>query len=1143
MPEWTGAQAEAIRARGSNLLVTASAGSGKTAVLTERIVSLVKEGERIDGMLVVTFTKAAAAEMRARILTALHEAASEGDPHLAAQAMRVEHADISTLHAFCTRVCREYFQAAGVDPTFRVADAAEARVLQAQALEEGLLACFEAADSPAFAYAAECFSQDELALMVESLHRFLMARPNPWEWLDEAVAAQQVSTDALRDSPWMEALLSRVKLEAYRVQEAYDQLIAFTEEIGEFQAFARAEAEQAAALLEAARVGYDALMALPKPTFARRPSKRGMDKALSQAFGTCRDAAKNALKGVHQLVDSLSALEDMAEDASEMGLALSGIARAARAFDEAYTQLKMERNLLDFADLEHCALRALRDDGISAAMRARYAHVFVDEYQDSSLLQEALLARVRGERNLFMVGDVKQSIYRFRLAEPALFLEKQQTFGMAHDAGNRRIALNANFRSHPLLLEGINDAFQSIFTGEEMELDYSPEEHLTPGKDGTWAGAPIELHVMVDEETQLPESAIEADDGADSTGELSPEERAAIRQEAEIIADRIQELQHAPEGGYHLRDMAVLMRTVRGKAAQVVEVLRARGIPAWSDLGEDALDRCEVQAILSILQVIDNLYQDIPLMAALRGPALGISDDDLATIRAAKPEGTMADAMLFYAQERADPLSEALRAFVERIRGWALDAQVLPLDCLLRRIYDETGHYAQSGARPDGQLRQANLRMMAEHAGTYQRTQAGGLGGFLRYLERVKAHEGIAAQEIGEGDDVVRVLSIHKSKGLQYPIVFVAGLGRHFGGTANASQLRLHAELGLGIEYRRPDLRTRRPTLPMLAIEEKHRREDIAEEARILYVAMTRAEQRLILLGTPRRGEIERWEKAKDMPAALGKSMLAWVLPVAGRGGAWSLAWHRRTRMPAKVTAQASLRRIEEEVRIEHDLPDETGIARALAFSPEQPARAQPIKQSVSAVVRAAAKRGEEESTMLTLDALPVRPLFMEEKGLTASEKGSAIHAFLSAVPLDAQDLEGVRRSMVTRGMLSEEQAASLPMRKIARIIASPLWQRMRAAERIHREWPFNLRMKENGQRTLLQGIIDCCFLEDGQWILVDYKSDRVEDLGSILARYKPQLEHYAMALERITQIPVASSILFLIDNGKGYEMRNSTTT
>lgn len=1131
---WTQAQRQTIEARGGNLLVSAAAGSGKTAVLAERIVSLVREGKRIDELLVVTFTRAAAAEMRARILSSLHDA-DDGGGWLAMQALRVERADISTLHGFCAKVLREHFQAAGVDPTFRVGDTAELGVLRAGALEAAMTACFEA-PTPAFERAAACYAQETLFDAVETLHTFLMARPEPWQWVEEA--AQRLSTDqeALKDSLWMAVLLDRVCLEAEAAVDAFVGLQAYADEHQLYREFTAREAENARAFLDAARQGYAALTQYAPLDAGRKPSKkRDADEALEARYMALRKAAKAALKDAMDAAVKLHALEESVEDIRDTKQVFMGIAEAARRFHETYAGLKAERNLVDFHDLEHFALRALQSDAVAEGIRSRYAAVFIDEYQDSSLLQEAILQRVCRGDNLFMVGDVKQSIYRFRLAEPALFLRKTRTFSLDEGMVNRRIPLNANFRSEKTLLAAINQVFARVFCGGMMELPYDGEEWLTPGVEDGPEGMPVEVHLAIREaEGDEEEEETEEAEDAPTAGELSQRTLDAITYEAEMIAERIEALQR--EEGARLKDIAIVMRTVRGKAALVVEVLRQKGIAAWSDQGEDALLRPEVQAVVSLLAVIDNIRQDLPLLSALRGPALGLSEESLAAIRVAQPEGTFADAMFAYAAQEGD-LAGALRGFMERIRAWALEAQVMPLDTFLRRLYEVTGHYAAVGALTGGASRQANLRMLAEHAGAYQRAQPGGVGGFLRYLERVKARDGIAAQDIGDGDDVVRVLSIHKSKGLQFPVVFVAGLGTRLDRRKDSGALLLHADLGAGLAHIDPEQRSIRETLAQAAILEKKRQEAKAEEARVLYVAMTRAKRRLILTGAPKKGDAERWAMREGPPPARAASMLDWVMPCAMANPAQWVVMRRAARTRQDAASEMNAKEALLQTIRSQGMPNmESAVARRLSWRAPVPSGV-PLKQSVSAVVKAEAKQGEAEDTPLTLAALPKRPGYMEAGGLSAAERGDAIHAFLRLIPLETQDLAAACRSMVQRDLLSREQADALPLAVLGRFFEGPVWARVRSAEQVRREWPFNLRMRIGEERTLLQGVIDCCFVEEGQWVLLDYKTDRAEDPAPMIRRYAPQLALYAKALEEITGIRVRERILYLLYQERGYSL------
>jgi len=1132
---WTSAQAAAIEARGSNLLVSAAAGSGKTAVLAARILSLVQEGTRVDELLVVTFTKAAAAEMRVRILEMLHETAGTGGARLVQEAMRVEHADISTLHGFCAKVCRDHFQAALVDPSFRVGDTAEIGVLAGQAMEEALIACFEA-PTPAFAHASACLTRKELAEAAEGLHTFLMARPDPWDWLSQVARMYEMEEEELKTSPWMEALLDTIRLEAETAVYLYERVAEFAGESGLYAALTLEEVRLAESFLFAAREGIGALEASSLHFGRKPPKKKDAAPWAEERYTSLRDAAKAALQTAGKRAEQVGVLLTRREELQAAGLLLRGIGEAARAFDACFTRLKEERDLKDFSDLEHCTLRALRDAEVASALQESYKYIFIDEYQDASQIQEEILAHIRRMDNLFMVGDVKQSIYRFRLAEPGLFLRKLARFSHEEGSLNRRIDLNANFRSHKNLLRCINDVFESVFCGGVMEVAYDDSSRLHAGNETEAKGGLVELHLIdATEDAQAPE-----EEDAPTAEELTPEVREAVQWEAEVIAERILALR---DEGYAFRDMAVLMRTVKGKAVQVAQVLRERGVNARTDLGGSTLQRPEVQAVLAMLRSVDNLRQDVPLLAALKGPAVRLTEEALAEIRSAHPEGTFAEAMLAYA-ERDNALATALRGFIQKMRDWALDAQVLPLDSLLRRLYHETGYYAEVGALPDGLSRQANLRALAEYAGVYQRTQAKGLSGFLRYLERVKAHEGLAAVELSEADDAVRVLSIHKSKGLQFPVVFVAGMGSAFR-LRDTGLLQVHQALGVALPTINPTLRTKWTTLAREAIVEKRKQEALAEEARVLYVAMTRAQKRLILVGTQKAGDEDRWRRPQTLATvANARSQLDWVAPSAwgtpsawgapadARPG-WAVTVHVRKRCARILQDDLALAALVEKARAH--VPADSAVVRALAWKPAL--LDHPLKQSVTALLKEERKRGEEADTGPELSALARRPLFMEERGLTAAERGDAVHIFLRAVPLDARDVSFESRNMVERGILSEEQAASLPLLTLESCLRSESWRRMRSAEEVRREWAFNLRVMEQGKRTLLQGIIDACFVEGNAWVVMDYKTDHALDVEKLTRRYKPQIDLYAQALEKITGKRVKERILFLIEAGEGYKI------
>ena len=1117
---YTPAQQEAISARGSNLLVSAAAGSGKTAVLAARIVSLAKESVPLDRMLVMTFTRAAAAEMRARILDSLYQ---EG---LREQALRVERADITTLHGFCGQICRRYFEAAQVDPMYRVGEGPEISLLKEAALSDALESLYDE-PTPGFAYAALCMPREQLETAVDALYVFLLSRPDPWEWLAASLKRYDCDETALLDSPWADALCAQAAQELCSARTAFRRVLSFCELHGVYEALAQKDYDCLSALCAEAERSPRALLDAQKPTFARKPPKpKDSDPEIEKTFSDLRNAAKKAVDSAFDSLAPLRSPRDALLKLRESKILLSGIADAARRFDRVFADKKAARNVLDFSDLESRALRALDHPDVQKSVREKYQYVFIDEYQDSSLLQEALLSRVRGERNLFLVGDVKQSIYRFRLAEPGLFLDKLRTFSFVPGAENRKLSLNANFRSDPAVLYAVNDVFDRVFCGGAMELEYPTEERLAVGVSDRPAGVKPELLLLCSD----------SDDETDGDGDdLSPIEREKARQEAEAIARRIEALREE-NPSLRLRDIAILMRSVRGRAPQMIDVLRAHGLTAVTELGEDLLAQPEVLSVLAILRVMDNARQDIPLLGALRGPALGLDDAALARIRERTPDGPFEAAARAYCEE-TDALGESLRQFYARLARWTEDARVLPLERILYRIYDETGLYALCGTREGGAQRQNRLRMLAELAAKYESERSAGLSGFLRMVERIAARESLESRALADDEDVIRVTTIHKSKGLQYPVVFVAGAGNRFMGGRKKSLLSMHDALGVAAPSFDPYLRARSENVASLAVNAQKKAESVAEESRILYVALTRAEKRLFVVGTAKQAQADEWQSGIAPVPCAANCLLDWVAPVAFE----SADWTTKLRGFASLSSPADGKTDRDalfSLRAMH-APAPEAVTRRMFWQPPALPR-HPLKQGVTARVRVDLRGGETDELPRLQDS-PRRPAFLEETGLTGTERGNAVHAFLQCVDFSAASAAAERDRLLSEGRLTAAEAASLPLAALNAFLASPLAARMHRAVTLRREWAFNYRLGEGSKRILLQGVIDCCFIEDGEWVLVDYKTEGREVDAETLERYTAQLRYYRRALEAITGTPVRECLLCFLMQRKLIDVSRET--
>ena len=1183
MPTWTDQQQDAIADRGHSLIVCAAAGSGKTAVLVERIVQLVREGCPVERLLVVTFTNAAAGEMRLRIGEALAQAARE-DPALGAQVMALPRASISTLHRFCASLLREHFQALGIDPAFRIGDEQECGVMSSQAMEDALYACYDVS-SPDFLAADACYTQEELSELSLDLYSFMMTRPDPWRWLDTAIAACEVDEQALSSSEAVRLLLSDAAQTLEQLSGDARQTLLLCDAPGGPAHYADAAAQDVAMLGELARAaerGYEPLRkALGSVSFARlgRKAKGDIfDEEIAEQVKARRAQLKKALAALSSAFPSTLAEE--AEDLRLTQAPLRGLAELLRTYHALYTAAKRQRGLMDFNDLEHGALAALELPEVRAAMRERYRYVFVDEYQDSSAIQEAILGSFAREDGQFLVGDVKQSIYRFRQAEPSLFLEKAARYDREDEPLARRIDLQRNFRSRAGVLEGVNAVFSRIMRADATEIDYGERERLIPGLALPGEDPPVELHILYrpDDDALTGGESDAADDAAYDEGDASSSdaddearELAAIEREALVAARRIRELIGSPyydakaEAWRPLRyrDIAVLLRTARTVAPLAADVLQSEGIPVFCDAGEGYFDIPEIRAMMALLAAIESGVRDEALLAALRGPACGLSDTELAEIRIFAPDARTPyhEAVRRYREEREDALADKLRAFVARLSRWRLIARHQGVDRLIERIYAETGFLAQAGALPGGAARQANLHLLTTRARDFMRSQGGSLRAFLRYAAKLRAGgDRLSASAIGESEDVVRIMTAHKSKGLEFPVVFVLGLGRQLGITPQRERALLHAQLGAGLPCVDVELGSERDTLLRRAIRIAKSREQLAEEVRILYVAMTRARDRLILIGDcGKKTPPERWLHGDGVYALramrTGLDMLCPTLAAAGADleadaqdvtagdSHWRVFAHRQGASGALShrTDEGVQRLI---ARLSATPLTDASLAELMAFSPAA-GRAGARKTSVSAVLRDEKRAADDEIHQRPAEP-ELLPRFMQEQRVTGAQIGTAFHRMMRMLDLDALRDSADLRAEIARqadamredGVVTAAEAAAVPAHMLARLFEEPLGARLLASPRVMREWAFTWkRQTPQGETQLLQGVIDCCFEENGAWVLLDYKTDSAVDVSGALARHRPQLALYADALTALTALPVRERVLYLVRAGRGYNV------
>jgi len=951
--KWTGEQQEAISLRGKDTLVTAGAGSGKTRVLVERLLRRITDPQNpvdLDRLLVVTFTKAAASEMKQRIGIALEKALQDNprSQNLHRQLLLLNRATITTVHSFCLDVIRRYYYLENLDPSFRVLDETAAELLRQEILEEILDEYYDNhKPGSSFYRLVEAFSNDRgdqaLQLLVMRLYSFARSHPFPGLWLQQKQDIFRPGFTAHgAELPWVELLLNECREELQMIVEFLEESMRIASLPGgpaPYLETLSAELKVLEKMREASHRSWEELfVAMQKNPFGRLKPCRGdaYDMELKEQASRIRERARKDLSKMRESYFQRSLADQLAELESFTPL-LTSLVELIEDFSSRYLQAKKEKGVADFSDLEHFALQILNQadnsTGTLSPSRAalEYRHYFseilVDEYQDINQVQEAILELIASPEphgNRFMVGDVKQSIYRFRLADPDLFLQKQQRYSEDH-SGGRCIHLNRNFRSRKEILAGINFLFSRIMDETVGEISYDGAARLRYG--GLYplpeAAAPSDrsinfllIHRSGSSDGQGKREFAEVNGEEEGENETDrqdnqDEEWETASLEGQLIVRKIKKLL-GEENSRPLmlydrktncrkkvtyRDIVILLRSARNYAPAILEELRQAGIPAYAELGGGFFDAVEVQVMLSLLAVVDNPFQDLPLVAVLRSPILGLTAEELALIRTAAPSGRFFAALLSGSalEELSQPRREEVQRFLHYLECWQKSAVRGSLADLIRQIYRETGYYDLVGGMPGGKQRQANLRALYDRAGLYEASSSRGLFRFLKFVEKLKdrGEDLEAARILGEQENVVRILTVHKSKGLEFPVVFLAGLNRSFNKKDLNHHFLLHKELGFGPKYIDTENRLIYPTIPWFALKKRLHAELLAEEMRILYVAMTRAEEKLLLVGTVNNLEKEflRWEIASRSDSqflptyfrARAKSYLDWVGPALFR--------------------------------------------------------------------------------------------------------------------------------------------------------------------------------------------------------------------------------------------------------------------
>lgn len=1234
---WTTEQQQVIDLRNRNILVSAAAGSGKTAVLVERIVKIITDKNHpvdIDHLLIVTFTNAAAAEMRERIGNAIEKALDEqpGNEHLLRQLTLIHNAQITTIDSFCLYVVRNHFHEIDLEPNFRIGDEGELKLLREDVLGRVLEQNYEE-PSEAFSDFVEGYAsgRTDAALneMILQLYEFSRSYPWPEKWLDSFVGAYRIETrEELDRAEWLAPLTENICFVLKDCEQLLKQALAITQQddgpdmyekavqsdLEKYEGLSRLTSfcELSGALSD---IKYDRLAS--SRGFEGNPDKLELVKSLREQ---AKDVVKKLCKqyffcSPEMMIEQLERTEPMLEE----------VVRLTKQFADEFAAAKRRKNLVDFHDVEHFALQILVDEETEKAkktaeeFRDTFEEIMIDEYQDSNEVQETLLRSIsreeRGENNIFMVGDVKQSIYRFRLARPELFMKKYDSYSL-EESTTQRIDLHKNFRSREEVLTCTNDIFYKIMARSLGNVEYDAEAALYPG-----ASYPVSADF-------IPEILL-----ADSNDELLEDTELTDKKtlEAKIVAEEIKHLMKTQQvtdkaagtlRAAHYSDIVILLRSLSGWADSLVEVLNGNGIPAHTVSSTGYFSTVEVQTVLSMLRLLDNPRQDIPMAAVLRSPMAGLTDEELAVLRLEDGSVPFHEAVLELAEGlyEEDGQKEISDSEADRKQGRNADEKTenhieitahrkllkfykkykqlrqlvpdTPIHELIEIILRETGYGHYVAAMPAGNRRTANLNMLLEKAAAYEKTSYKGLFHFVRYIDELQKYDVDfgEADMVGENEDVVRIMSIHKSKGLEFPIVIVSGMGKNFNKQDTRSKMVLHPELGIGLDYMDGKKRIKSPTIAKKAIAKQIDLENLGEELRVLYVALTRAKEKLILTGTLKDAaeklEFYRQQanlsKAADRPLSYltregASGYLDWILPAVLSYG---------DKYPVRIVeaAELVLDEVENQLeqnenlteRIEEIEAADTQLVgqlkqRFLQRYPYQVDVLRKNKYSVSELKHRAMRErfeAEQEETVpafLEEPATPTIPLFIQREESVEQEtpnrgalRGTAVHRVMECYDFASEkSVHEQMEAMEKEEKITADMRALVKEQIVADFVSSETGRRMALAQcggALYREKPFVMgfteeelenygfgvgsntdsceniyektdsdqekeeqkKVRHEEDLTLIQGIIDVFWIEKDGIVLLDYKTDRVQQAKELIDRYATQLKLYADALERV---------------------------
>ena len=1307
-PKWTEEQQSVIDSRNSNLLVAAAAGSGKTAVLVERIIQMITDKENpidIDKLLVVTFTNSAASEMRERVGDAIGKALDKNpeNTHLQNQLVLLNKASITTIHSFCLEVIKSNFHKINLDPNFRIGDTTECTILKSEVLEDVLEDLYKSKDID-FLNLVESYAEkrgdNELQNIILSIYSFAMASPYPKEWLIKSAEDFNIDDNfEFKNSSWAKAILDTVRIEVTGIEVNMRKALDEVEGISELETFTeklRIEYLKVKELLHACNSSWDEVyLKMSSMTFENyvKGVKRIPKDAplyIKEAKDKAKDIRDKAKKSLEDIIQSsfYKSTDNIKEEIKYLYPIVKSISNTIIKFDEEYSKKKREKGIIDFNDIEHFALKILtqRDENgkiltdefensipsdVALAYRDKFYEIFIDEYQDSNLVQEVLLSTIAKIQtpNRFMVGDVKQSIYRFRQARPEIFQEKYENYATNEGSLYRKIMLYKNFRSREEILDSANYIFENIMSKNIGEIEYTEKERLNLGanfkentNENAIVGGPTEIHIIQKSKVESLE---------EENAEKDEEEIDNIQLEARMVGKIIKNIITPNEDGKvqmvydkHLdeyrpvqfKDIVILLRATSAWAPVFADELMNMDIPTYADIGVGYFDTIEIKTIISLLQVIDNPLQDIPLIAVLKSPIFGFTPEELIDIRLEDKEKSFYEALegfigrdneitkISEAFEELDDLNEIndfnsfnlfedynefgeldlssineaneyiesynlsedpkirkAQEFLIKLRDFKEKSLYMSTDEFLWYLYTKTGYYAYVGALPGGSQRQANLKILFERAKQFEETSFKGIFNFINFISKLKKSNTDmgSAKTLGENADVVRIMSIHKSKGLEFPVVICSGMGKNFNTQDFKKNILYHHSLGYGPQLVDFERRISFPSIAKEALKNKINIENLSEEMRVLYVAFTRPKEKLIITGSTKKIDesIKKWSSNLDGSSTIsqysilkGKNFLDWIMPtvlkhkdledirevinvnvpiIENHISKWKAnLWY-------KEDVLIDIKEDEEENNIndiltklnENDNKTEYfyEIKEKLNFEyPYKCSVSKPASISVTEIKKIQNTYEEDFSQNLFNKNINLKkPLFIQESEdkITGAEKGTIIHLIMQVLDLSkvsyVSEIKEQINKFIKDGIITEKQSTAINPYKINAFFKSDIGKRMLKSDFLKREqaiytqikmkdvYIYDEVLKENNtlyddETLMLRGIIDVYFEENEEIVLLDYKTDFVnnENKEVVINRYKKQLDLYSEALEKLTGKKVKEKCIYLfgIDESFSYE-------